>query len=528
MSLKYSTIEACFSVPMLNITLPSFPFVLAFAVQGLGWQAGAIGLMAALPHLCNCLQPLLLAALSRRCSSYRLLLLTFSLGGFPWMLAVALPFLGQSRALVFSGILLVATCASSIASVAWSASISELVPERLGGRYFARRNLIFGAWTLLAVLVAGQIAEWNGNSLRVFGWIFCAAGCSRLVGLFFLTRMKFPAQVMERHSRAIALADLATVLHDRNYLWLCAFIGLWGLFLNAAMPFYTVFLVDRLGCGVGTVVKMTTLASLGGLVTLKGWGRLCERFGNRPVLQVCSAIWALTALGMWSFARPGWVGHLYAGYFVVGAMTAGFQLMQFNLMVRLATPQLRPAYVAVFLALSSLLTALGPILGGQLLKYLPTELGTLFGVPVFSFHLLFVLSAAGCFLVNNLVQQVREPAEQPVVAVWREMKSMRTFNPMLSVLTVGELLLTPRGLFALGQRSLRTVRRQVKVLEEVGEELVTGGRQALTELARNPKAALPALKSASPEPRSKVDTERGGGSDRCPGVQPRMDANRRE
>src|SRR5215467_11268953 len=88
LSLKYSTIEACFSVPMLNITLPSFPFVLAFAVQGLGWKAAAIGLMAALPHICNCFQPLLLAILSRRLSSYGLLLLTFSLGALPWMLAL--------------------------------------------------------------------------------------------------------------------------------------------------------------------------------------------------------------------------------------------------------------------------------------------------------------------------------------------------------------------------------------------------------------------------------------------------------
>jgi len=75
-----------------------------------------------------------------------------------------------------------------------------------------------------------------------------------------------------------------------------------------------------------------------------------------------------------------------------------------------------------------------------------------------------------------------------VVTVWREMKSMKTFNPMLSVLAVGELLLTPRGLFALGKRSLRTVRQQVKALEEVGEELVTGGREALAFETRNPKA----------------------------------------
>jgi MFS family permease len=491
LSLKYSTIEACFSVPMLNITLPSFPFVLAFAVQGLGWQAGAIGLMAALPHLCNCLQPLLLAVLSRRFSGYTVLLLTFSLGAIPWTFALAFPELEQARDIVFSLILVIATCSSSIASVAWSSAISELVPERLGARYFARRNLVFGAWTLLAVLTAGQIAEANGNSLRVFGMIFFAAGCSRLTGLFFLTRMRFPTEVKQRRSRAIAMADLLSVARDKNYLWLCLFIGLWGLLLNAAMPFYTVFLVQHLGCGVGTVVKLTTLASLGGLLTLKGWGRLCERFGNRPVLQVCAFIWALTAFVMWIFARPGWTWHLYAGYLVVGAMTAGFQLMQFNLMVRLAPAQLRPAYVAVFLALSSFLTAFGPILGGLALKYLPEQIGDLFGVPVLSFHLLFALSAAGCLLSTNLVQQVREPAEQPVVTVWREMKSMRTFNPMLSILSVGELLLTPRGLFALGKRSLRTVRQQVKALEDVGEQLVSGGREAFTELAietRNPKA----------------------------------------
>jgi MFS family permease len=242
--------------------------------------------------------------------------------------------------------------------------------------------------------------------------------------------------------------------------------------LNAAMPFYTVFLVEQLHFGAGDVVKLTTVASLGGLVTLRGWGRLCERYGNRPVLQVAALAWALTALVTWSLARPQWTWHLYPGYFIVGATTAGFQLAQFNLMVRLAPANLRAAYVAVFLAATSLLTALGPVLGAQALRLLPLETGQLLGQPVLSFHWLFAGSAFGCVLATALVQRVHEPAEQPAVAVWREMRSMRTFNPMLSVLAVGELMLTPRGLFALGQRSLRTVRRQVKALEEVGEEIV--------------------------------------------------------
>ena len=479
LSMKYSTMEACFSVPMLNLTLPNFPFVVAFAVTALGWQAGSVGWMAALPHVCNCLQPLLLAGLARYFSTFQLLALTFSLGALPWGLAGLLPSLSNGRNAMFVGMLVLGTLASSVSSVAWSSAISEVVPERISGRYFARRNLIFGGWTLIAVMTAGQIVEWQGDSLVAFASVFCAAGISRMLGLFFLTRMKFPAAVKERRSRGIAPTDLMSVLQNRNYLWLCAFVGLWGLMLNAAMPFYTVFLVEKLNLGIGTVVKLTTVASLGGLVTLKSWGRLADRFGNRPVLQVLAFIWAVTAMAMWGLTRPGWIWHLYLGYFIVGAMTAGFQLTQFNLMLRLAPAALRPAYVAVFLAATSLLTAFGPVLGGRLLNMMPEQIGQLFGKPVYSFHFLFVMAGFGCMVVTSLIQRVREPAEQPVENVWREMRMMRAFNPMFSVLSVGELLLTPRGLVAIARRSLRTVRQQVKAIEDVGEEIVEGGREVL-------------------------------------------------
>jgi MFS family permease len=479
LSMKYSTIEACFSVPMLNLTLPNFPFVVAFAVKALGWQAESVGWMAALPHVCNCLQPLLLAGLSRYFSTFQLLALTFSLGALPWGLAALLPSLTNTRNAMFIGMLLLGTFASSVSSVAWSSAISEVVPERISGRYFARRNLIFGVWTLFAVMAAGQIVEWKKDSLLAFASVFCVAGMSRMVGLFFLTRMKFPPAVTELRSRGIAPIDLLSVFQNRNYLWLCLFIGLWGLLLNAAMPFYTVFLIDNLDLSIGTIVKLTTLASLGGLVTLKSWGRLSDHFGNRPVLQVAAFIWAVAAMAMWGLTRPGWTWHLYLGYFIVGAMTAGFQLTQFNLMLRLAPAALRPAYVAVFLAATSLLTAFGPVLGGELLKRLPHEIGYLFGKPVFSFHFLFVMAAFGCMLITSLIQRVREPAEQPVINVWREMRTMRAFNPMFSVLSVGELLLTPRGLVALARRSIRTVRRQVKAIEDVGEEIVAGSKEVL-------------------------------------------------
>lgn len=483
LSLKYSTIEACFSVPMLNLTLPSLPFVLAFTVKGLGWSAGAVGAMAALTHLCNFLQPLLIAAFSRRFSPYSLLTATFSIGGLAWMLAPLLQFMGEpGQDALFVGILVCATLASSVATVAWSSAIAEVVPERLTARYYARRNLIFGAWTLIIVWCAGRVAQSVDNKLAVFGFIFLAAGLGRLAALFFLRRMTFPETVRQPRPKGIALEDLLKVVRDRNYLWLCLFVGLWGFCLNFAMPFYTVFLVAQLRYGVGDVVLFTTLSSLGGLLTLKGWGRLCERFGNRPVMQVAASIWAVTALINWSLARPGWTWHLYLGYAVAGAMTAGFQLTQFNLMVRLAPAALRPAYVAIFISMTSFLTAMGPLLGGQVLRLLPAQIAAPGGIPISSYHVVFALSAVACVLVTAAIRRVREPAEASAESVWREMSTMRTFNPMLSLLAVGELLLTPRGLFALGKRSLRTVRQQVRAIEGVGEEFIDGGKQALEQL----------------------------------------------
>src|ERR1044071_3210197 len=73
LSLKYATIEASFSVPMLNLTLTQFPFAVGFAVTALGWSSGAIGWLAAIPHLCNALQPPLTYLLRKRLSLYQIM-----------------------------------------------------------------------------------------------------------------------------------------------------------------------------------------------------------------------------------------------------------------------------------------------------------------------------------------------------------------------------------------------------------------------------------------------------------------------
>ena len=479
LSLKYCTIEACFSVPALNLTMPTFAFVLAYATTILKWPPWAIGAVAALPHICNFLQPPISRYLEKRHSLYSIMKAGFLGSSLPWFLVVPLEHWPEFRGVGFAAVLLVSTISNSVCTVAWSSSISNVVPARISGSYFGRRNLTFGAWTLIAVLLAGKIVDVFDDSPMVFAWVLAAAGAARLVALLFLTKMKFPIVVMERRAESYQLSDLLKPLRDPNYRTYMLFVGMWGLFLNMGMPFYTVYLLRRLDVNVGHTLVLTTLATLGGILTLKSWGALADRFGSKPVQYVSAYSWCFVGLIAWAVTAPGRDAHLFLSYLIVGGATAGFQLTQFNLMLKLIPPGQASAYIAVFLATTSAFTCLGPLIGGVLAAILPDQLGTVLGHRISDYHLLFTLSFFGCLLSLPLLTAAREPAATEAQHVWRSMWRMRSFNPLLAANTAASFLFTPSGLLSLGKYSIRTLRRQARTLLDVGAEIVEGGQTIL-------------------------------------------------
>jgi Na+/melibiose symporter-like transporter len=222
---------------------------------------------------------------------------TFVLNALPWTLTLLFPFLDDSKHVLFGGIVFLSNLGNAVCGVTWSASVSELVPLNIRGRYFGTRNMMFGFWALVTMLAAGQIAEHFGNALWIFGIIFTVAACSRLIGLFFLTRMKFPPTVMQLKPPSAALDTFTAVFRDRNFMRLLLFTGLFGLFFNAGQPFYSVFVLKRLPFSIGDLVVLTTVQTLGTLISLRSWGALVDRFGNKPVMMTTALTW-LTFAGV--------------------------------------------------------------------------------------------------------------------------------------------------------------------------------------------------------------------------------------
>jgi len=314
-----------------------------------------------------------------------------------------------------------------------------------------------------------------------FGAIFAAAGAMRLAGLFFLQRMHFPPSVTEKREAPFALSDTIAPFLNRSFRSYMLFVGIWGLFLNMGLPFYTVYLIRDLSFDVGHTVVLSTLATLGGILTLHSWGLLSDRFGSKPVQFICSYSWILIGLIGWSLSGPNLQRHLYLVYLVIGGATAGFQLTQFNLMLKLIPEGMGSFYIAIFLAVTSAFTALGPVFGGMLLALTPPRFGVLFGQPIMDYHFLFLVSFMGCLSSLPFLASVHEPASDRIQSVWRSMWRMRSFNPLLAITNAAGFLVTPRGMLSLAHYSIRSLRKELRRVLHVATELLSRRQTVIKE-----------------------------------------------
>ncbi|MBN2369791.1 MAG: MFS transporter [Vicinamibacteria bacterium] len=482
LSLKYGTIESCFSVPMLQLTLGHMPFAIGFAVTALGWDAGGVGFLAATPFLGYVLQVPISFVLQRHYSWHAIVRGAFVANAAPWFLVLSFPYVAPSaRDGIFAAVVLLSALANAVCAVAWSASMSELVPLRVRGRYFGRRNLIYGFWTLLVLVAVGQIADWTNNSLSVLAAVYAAAAVSRLIGLFFFMRMTFPRTVMDKHHETMALGGLVTPLKDGNFLLFLAFHGLFGLFLFVGLPFYSVFVLTELRFTLGGLTVLTTLGNLAGLLSVGTWGPLTDRFGVKPVMTGVVILWTTTASILWLFACPERAYLAYPSFIVYGFMWTLMQLLQFTFMLKMVPAGSRAHYISTYYATTYVLTLLGPFLGGRLLASLPDVLGTLFDQPLTRYHAVLVGSLVMCLATVFILRIVSEPRAGSLREMVRHMSSRTEFNPFLMLAAAFQGLFGGRVFETALREARRTFRRQAGALAGVGQELMEGSWRALRQ-----------------------------------------------
>ena len=433
-NLRNCTFDGLTAIPIGFLLQPGNFIITALLVGLYQLPPSIFGLIASLPFLGNFAQVFLLPVVNRRYSRKAVCITSTSLQLLCWIaFVVLLSFLpvdqpkqsGHWLIALFS----VSALVGSLAGVSWTSWVQEWVPPRLRGKYFGRRNRILQFIQIAFLIFSGWLISRLGNSLISFQLLIGGACVLRVISITFQLKIRSDrptgAHLENRHSWQEQLGILAK---NKPFLWFIGYGAAWGFAASLFGPFGTVFMYKELGLSVREVSTIVMLSCVGGAVSAPAWGSLADRYGNKPVMLFCMITWQLLNL-LWCVTTRENSALLYFVWFFGGGAGMGFALGLFNIQLKIIPAEAKTLAISVNLAISSLVTAVAPILGGYILDH--ALAGSLPAIDVY--HRVFLVAPVLSLLACLLLIRVHESSARPLSSVVGAMRNARTLSSIFGV-----------------------------------------------------------------------------------------------
>ncbi|PZV12876.1 MAG: MFS transporter [Pseudanabaena sp.] len=394
-SLRASSIDGSLSTVFSNIT---GGVLLSSFLIDLGASPFEIGMVSSLPMLANLLQPLGALLSNRSYSRHDYGIWTFLSARLLWLvLLVGIILRGTntdlSKELVYLTLTLVATSniLAAMGSASWMSWLAALVPKKLRGRYYSVRSIVSNVTGLLCLPIASFIvANWQGGSITGYGLVLSVGILAGVVSLtcqhfmIDINPQKYQAeQKQEQENNQISLFNnLIAPFQDRNLICFLIYVAFWGFAVNLSTPFFNLYMLENLGVDITWVTLLTSLSSGANMLMLLVWGRLSDRFGNRPLLIFVGIAIAFTPLfwlltGLSQVQEQLWL-YLIIFHLFLGGTWAAIDLGGNNIQIGIAPMEHHATFFAIVSAIAGVSSALGTSLGGALAQYAHYE--GIFGV----------------------------------------------------------------------------------------------------------------------------------------------------
>lgn len=424
-SLRASTLDGVFATIFSCVT--GGVLLTSFLLE-LGATSVEIGLLSSIPLFVNLLQPLGAYLAGRTTSRHWYGLWVFGLSRVLWLiLLLKIAAIGDSQTehhhlVIWTLVIVLAThVLGSLGSASWFSWMATLVPRRLRGRYFGIRNSAANLINLVCIPLMGLgISVWKGGTIQGYSIVLflgVVAGLGSLVFQFFIVDVnpQAPAPEIRGSASCDSTEPAFNWFKDVNYLRFLLYFGLWTFAVNLSSPFFNLYMLDNLHLDVSLVTLYNSLTAGANLLLLVIWGKLADRFGNRPILIVVGILVAVTPLfwlGTGHHSISSWVW-LPLIHLLGGGTWAAIDLCSNNIQMSIApSSRSQATYFAIAAAITGVSGALGTTTGGFLAQV--TSLGGLPG--------LFALSAVLRLLALLPLVFVGEQHSLPLIELWREVK----------------------------------------------------------------------------------------------------------
>jgi MFS family permease len=172
-----------------------------------------------------------------------------------------------------------------------------------------------------------------------------------------------------------------------------------------------------------TLAVCALLAAVFSLATTRLWGRLCDRFGNRPVVAAAMFIVMIHPL-FYLVATPDFLLPIYIDFASSGAMWTGFGLAMTNLLFQMGTSRTKEMFYAVYATMGALVIFAGSLVSGWLVGVIPSVRVGPFDWN--SVQVIFLFTSVMRFAALLFaVRLINEPGAKSALSMLRSLASRR-------------------------------------------------------------------------------------------------------
>jgi len=368
---KYSIIEGSFSSVSSGA---GDSYVTPYALA-LGATNAQIGFLSSFPGLFGPISQILSSRLMEKYQRKSLVTIFVFLQAISWFLFILggffflksfypeaiIPFLITSY--------IIYIIFGSMAGPPWFSMMGDVVPEKIRGKYFSKRNRINGFISIIITLSAALWLDYMEKSeLIIIGFmiLFGIAAFGRLMAAFYFRKHKVPDIKLEK-GYYFSIFQFIKKAPFNNFGRFAIFIALINLSVNIAGPFFAVYMLKDLGLNYFWFTAINISAGLFTVIFIPIWGKFADKYGNREMLKLTSIFIPILPI-LWIFS-PSPIYLILVPQLLSGIVWAGFNLASSNFIYDAVTVQRRGLAVSYYSLLNGIGVFLGAMIGGLVAQY---------------------------------------------------------------------------------------------------------------------------------------------------------------
>lgn len=407
----------------VHITLTTGAFLTGFALL-LGANDFEIGLLTAIPLLTQILQVFSIHVVEHVGRRKWISGISSLLGRSLWAFLVLIPLLGghwkQQAMAIFLGTFVLISVFLSFSGAPWLSWMADLVPAKIRGRYFGRRNMILGIVTMVTSILAGRVLDHFKSQQRLeIGFVSVELVAVLCAGIAFVFLTQQPEPPYRRMPGYHFWQYLQKPFRSTRFKKLLIFYLFFTFAVGVASSYFPVYLLKTLDWSFSTLALLAIGTAIMTLLTQPLWGRIIDRVGHKPVIKT-AVIGVLPLPVIYFVATPQHSWPIWLDIVFTGIFWSSFNLAMFNMVFYSLPDKGQPMFLAVHSALTGMVNFAAMIIGGWIAQSLAPVRLVFLGKELINYHFLFGLTLALRLAAIPLLKKLEEPEAKSLGVMVRQ------------------------------------------------------------------------------------------------------------